>query len=236
MLSEAKHPGRLAALLPLGAIALAVALPFLLRALGLDFYLSLASRIVVYAIAATSLNLVLGYGGHGLVRPCRVLRPRRLRHGDHDQRGRAERPAPPRRDDRSHGARRARHRRDLAAHARRLLHHDHAGLRADAVLPRQLGEGLRRRRGPEHPRPLAVLARPVPARPQEPARALLRRARRARARAAWRWPASRRRASAAPCWRCATTTCAPKRSAFRPIATSSSSSSSPARSAASPAR
>ena len=32
-------------------------------AFGLDFYLSLASRIVVYAIAATSLNLVLGYAG-----------------------------------------------------------------------------------------------------------------------------------------------------------------------------
>jgi branched-chain amino acid transport system permease protein len=44
-------------------VALALALPWLLRALGLDFYLSLASRIVVYAIAATSLNLVLGYGG-----------------------------------------------------------------------------------------------------------------------------------------------------------------------------
>ena len=37
-------------------VALAVALPFVLRAFGLDFYLSLASRIVVYAIAATSLN------------------------------------------------------------------------------------------------------------------------------------------------------------------------------------
>ena len=44
-------------------IALAIALPWLLRALGLDFYLSLATRIVVYAIAATSLNLILGYGG-----------------------------------------------------------------------------------------------------------------------------------------------------------------------------
>ena len=41
----------------------ALALPWLLQALGFDFYLSLASRIVVYAIAATSLNLVLGYGG-----------------------------------------------------------------------------------------------------------------------------------------------------------------------------
>jgi len=42
---------------------LAVVLPWLLRALQMDFYLSFASRIVVYAIAATSLNLVLGYGG-----------------------------------------------------------------------------------------------------------------------------------------------------------------------------
>ena len=41
----------------------AIAAPLVLRALGLDFYLSLASRIVVYAIAATSLNLVLGYAG-----------------------------------------------------------------------------------------------------------------------------------------------------------------------------
>jgi branched-chain amino acid transport system permease protein len=46
----------------LAAVA-ALALPFVLRALGLDFYLSLASRIVVFAIAATSLNFVLGYGG-----------------------------------------------------------------------------------------------------------------------------------------------------------------------------
>jgi branched-chain amino acid transport system permease protein len=44
-------------------VVLALALPWLLRAFGLDFYLSLATRIAVYAIAATSLNLVLGYGG-----------------------------------------------------------------------------------------------------------------------------------------------------------------------------
>jgi branched-chain amino acid transport system permease protein len=43
--------------------ALAVALPWLLQALGAEFYLSVASRIVVYAIAATALNLLLGYGG-----------------------------------------------------------------------------------------------------------------------------------------------------------------------------
>ena len=43
--------------------ALAVALPWLLQVLGAEFYLSVASRIVVYAIAATALNLLLGYGG-----------------------------------------------------------------------------------------------------------------------------------------------------------------------------
>jgi branched-chain amino acid transport system permease protein len=40
-----------------------VLLPWLLRGAGAEFYLSVASRIVVYAIAATSLNLLLGYGG-----------------------------------------------------------------------------------------------------------------------------------------------------------------------------
>lgn len=50
--------------LAVAALGLAgLALPWVLQALGVDFYLSLASRIVVYAIAATSLNLVLGYGG-----------------------------------------------------------------------------------------------------------------------------------------------------------------------------
>jgi branched-chain amino acid transport system permease protein len=47
----------------LACAIVALGLPWLLRATGYDFYLSLASRIVVYAIAATSLNLVLGYGG-----------------------------------------------------------------------------------------------------------------------------------------------------------------------------
>ena len=55
---------RLAALLGVLALAAAaLALPWLLRALGAEFYLSFASRIVVFAIAATSLNLLLGYGG-----------------------------------------------------------------------------------------------------------------------------------------------------------------------------
>ena len=53
--------GRRVALVPVALLALAF--PPLMHALGLDFYVSLGSRIVVAAIAATSLNLVLGYGG-----------------------------------------------------------------------------------------------------------------------------------------------------------------------------
>ena len=45
------------------ALLLALALPWLLDALGASFYISFAGRVLVYAIAATSLNLVLGYGG-----------------------------------------------------------------------------------------------------------------------------------------------------------------------------
>jgi branched-chain amino acid transport system permease protein len=41
----------------------ALALPPLLHLAGADFYVSLAGRVVVAALAATSLNLVLGYGG-----------------------------------------------------------------------------------------------------------------------------------------------------------------------------
>jgi branched-chain amino acid transport system permease protein len=41
----------------------AIALPWVLAAFGAEYYLSLAGRVLVYAIAATSLNLVLGYGG-----------------------------------------------------------------------------------------------------------------------------------------------------------------------------
>ena len=45
------------------AILAALALPWALDALGASFYISMAGRILVYAIAATCLNLVLGYGG-----------------------------------------------------------------------------------------------------------------------------------------------------------------------------
>ena len=40
-----------------------VALPWLLQAIGQDFYISLASRLLIFALAATSLNLVIGFGG-----------------------------------------------------------------------------------------------------------------------------------------------------------------------------
>ncbi|MEK8047431.1 branched-chain amino acid ABC transporter permease [Ideonella margarita] len=40
-----------------------VALPPLANWLGADFYIGLASRILIFALAATSLNLILGFGG-----------------------------------------------------------------------------------------------------------------------------------------------------------------------------
>jgi branched-chain amino acid transport system permease protein len=44
-------------------IGLFVALPWALQATNNLFYVSFASRVMIYALAATSLNLVLGYGG-----------------------------------------------------------------------------------------------------------------------------------------------------------------------------
>jgi branched-chain amino acid transport system permease protein len=53
-------PGRLAGLL---ILALALAFPQLMGALGAEFYTSLATRICIFALAALSLDLILGYGG-----------------------------------------------------------------------------------------------------------------------------------------------------------------------------
>ena len=44
-------------------LAFAIALPLALKAGDQSFYISFASRILITALAATSLNLVLGYGG-----------------------------------------------------------------------------------------------------------------------------------------------------------------------------
>ena len=43
--------------------ALLVAFPLAMLAIDHIFYISFASRVLIYALAATSLNLVLGYGG-----------------------------------------------------------------------------------------------------------------------------------------------------------------------------
>ena len=53
-------PARVGAI---AALLAALALPWALQALDAGFYLGVASRILVYAVAATSLNLLLGYGG-----------------------------------------------------------------------------------------------------------------------------------------------------------------------------
>ena len=44
-------------------IALLAALPPVMMALGQAFYIDLVRRIMIFAIAAVSLNLILGYGG-----------------------------------------------------------------------------------------------------------------------------------------------------------------------------
>jgi branched-chain amino acid transport system permease protein len=47
----------------IAALVVLAALPPALLATEQDFYISFASRIMIYGIAATSLNLILGYGG-----------------------------------------------------------------------------------------------------------------------------------------------------------------------------
>ncbi len=41
----------------------AVALPFILQALGEDYYIGFATRLLIFALAATGLNFIVGYGG-----------------------------------------------------------------------------------------------------------------------------------------------------------------------------
>lgn len=52
---------RIVALVALALAALVY--PLVMKALDAEFYISVASRIGIYAIAASSLNLILGYGG-----------------------------------------------------------------------------------------------------------------------------------------------------------------------------
>lgn len=48
---------------PLGLLALGIALPTIATALGQDFYIGFASRILIMAMLASSLNLLVGVGG-----------------------------------------------------------------------------------------------------------------------------------------------------------------------------
>ncbi|MGY3078630.1 ABC-type branched-subunit amino acid transport system permease subunit [Bradyrhizobium sp. LM6.10] len=122
-----------------------VLLPLYSQASGNIFILTLFTRIVILALAAASLNLIMGFGGmmsfghaaylgiggyavgmlaqegvgSGFIQfPVALAGLRDLRAGD---------------------------RRALPAHPRRLFHHDHARLRADGLL-RRLGAGALRRR------------------------------------------------------------------------------------------
>lgn len=49
--------------LEISLFATALAVPWLLQATGQDYYIGFATRIAIFALAATSLNFVVGYGG-----------------------------------------------------------------------------------------------------------------------------------------------------------------------------
>ncbi len=127
------------------ALAALFAVPALSLAAGQPFYIDLFTRIMVFAIAALSLDLILGYGGmvsfghaaylgigayavgilsfHGIGNGfihfgVAILASALVVAGD---------------------------RLRLAAHQRRPFHHDHAGLRADALFPRREPQSLWRR-------------------------------------------------------------------------------------------
>ncbi len=49
--------------LAIGLLLVALALPSVLAAFGQEFYVGFATRVLIFALAASSLNLVLGFGG-----------------------------------------------------------------------------------------------------------------------------------------------------------------------------
>ena len=58
------RPARWQRPLALGLFAALVALPFVLEAFDQSFYIGFATRLLIFALAASSLNLVLGFGGN----------------------------------------------------------------------------------------------------------------------------------------------------------------------------
>jgi branched-chain amino acid transport system permease protein len=62
-MATARLNARLLRALPWIALALAIALPWVMQLAGLEYYIGVARRIVIFALAAASLNLILGFGG-----------------------------------------------------------------------------------------------------------------------------------------------------------------------------
>ena len=56
-------PPRVRTALPWLLLVLAIALPWLAQATGHEYYISVARRVFIFALAAASLNLILGFGG-----------------------------------------------------------------------------------------------------------------------------------------------------------------------------
>ena len=50
-------------LLPLGCLLLLVLFPLVAPVFDLGFYVSFVRRVLIYALVASSLNFILGYGG-----------------------------------------------------------------------------------------------------------------------------------------------------------------------------
>jgi branched-chain amino acid transport system permease protein len=61
--TRARLASRLVGALPWIALVLALALPWIAQALDAAFYVGVARRILIFALAAASLNLILGFGG-----------------------------------------------------------------------------------------------------------------------------------------------------------------------------
>jgi ABC-type branched-subunit amino acid transport system permease subunit len=142
-------------LLALGLIALAVllTLPALAQWSGDPAWISLFTRMLIYALAAVSLNLVLGYGGMAcfghaaffgiggytvavLFKHFQLgIDPGDDQPADHSARGDARGRAPG-----------IGHRCAFASYDRRPVPDDHARLRANAVLPFFVAFPLRRQR------------------------------------------------------------------------------------------
>jgi branched-chain amino acid transport system permease protein len=138
---EPIHDG--AQIVAAAVLALLALVPPIATAIGETYYVTLFTRILILALAAVGLNLILGYGGlvsfgHAMyigigayaVASCALRRRERL----DPARGRARRRC----------RRRGRDRARVPAHQRHGVHHDHARVRPDAVLPRHQLEDVRR--------------------------------------------------------------------------------------------